>query len=500
MELDRRRPAAPRWAALALCALALALAAGYGARARHGPALADEFIYLGGARQVARSLSLDARYYDADAILSRGYPHHDVHAPGYVLILGGLMALVRGTYWTAVALNLAAYVASSLLVAGLARSVGRSPRAAWIAGAVYLVLPAFLPYVFWAMAELTLAGLFLGCLFAAAARGDRPCGAALAGLLFGLAFLVRESALFGLPAVLGLLLGRGRVRTFLAAVLACLVLVYAPLSRQRAPGGANFWAPTGGKAFGYQAVQAARAGRLGEAAGLALDRARANLEELLSPATAPVEKGILATYAFLALAGAAAWRGSGPAARRLLAGLGLGLAAMLAVLFGVYVVGQWSGFRYLMFLMPALLPSLVLPLDARGGPLRRTAPVALLAVASVALDLRTLALLNAYKASRQRRQQAITAYVERYVDPRSVGRIALPNGWLFGLKHFPVEVISSVPDQGGVLRQLERAVWFDVLVLPGNTGLAEEMQRRPKYRRLNGDDPEPPLLVYRRLR
>ena len=499
MESDAPRPPARRRGALALSALAVALVLGYGCLARHGPALADEFIYLAGAKHLARSLSLDARFYDAEAILRQGHPHHDVHAPGYVILLGALMAVVRGTYWTAVALNVAAYVASALLVRGLALALGRSPRAAWASGALYLVLPAFLPYVFWAMAEVVLGALFLFTLWIGATRGDRKWGAALAGLLFGLTFLVRESALFGLPAVLGLLAGRGRVRVFLAAALAFLVLVYAPLCRGRAQGGANFWAPASGRVFGYEAVQAAAAGRLSSAATLALGRASRNLAELFSPATAPVEKGILGLYGLMALGAAVARRGARPG-RLMLGGLWLGLGAMLAVLFGVYVVGQWSGFRYLMFLMPALLPSIVVPLDGTGRVLRRAALPALLAAASLALDARTLTLLNAYKASRQKRQEGIAAYVERYVDTRGLTRVALTNGWLFGLRHYPLEVISSVPDGGGDLRMLERAVWFDYLVLPGDTPLAGEMEGRQKYRRSNGEDPDPPLRVYKRLK
>ena len=50
------------------------------------------------------------------------------------------------------------------------------------------------------------------------------------------------------------------------------------------------------------------------------------------------------------------------------------------------------------------------------------------------------------------------------------------------------------------LRLLERAVWFEYLVLPGDTPLAAEMEARPKYRRVNGEDPAPPLRIYRRLR
>ena len=270
--------------ASALGSLAAALVLAYGWQARHGPALADEFIYLAGAKHFARSLSLDARFYDAEAILRIGHPHQDVHSPGYVILLGGLMAAVRGGYWTAVALNVAAYLASAFLVRGLAAALGRSPSAAWAAGALYLVLPAFLPYVFWAMAEVVLGALFLAALWVAAVGGQSRRGVVLAGLLFGLAFLVRESALFGLPPLIALLLGRGRVKVFLATVLAVLVLVYAPLSRQRAPGGANFWAPTSGKVFGFETVQAARGGRLGAAAGLVAERASRNLAELVSPA------------------------------------------------------------------------------------------------------------------------------------------------------------------------------------------------------------------------
>jgi hypothetical protein len=488
-----------RRGSLALLALAALLLTGYGLATRHGPALADEFIYLAGARHLALTGSLAARFYDAQAILQQGYPHHDVHAPGYVLVLGSLTAAVGGGYATAVWLNVIAYVASAFLVRGLSAALGLSLRAAWVAAALYLVLPAFLPYVFWAMAELVLGALFLTTLFVAAARGERPWGAALAGLLFGLTFLVRESALFGLPAVLGLMAVRGRLRIFLVAAGAFLLLVYVPLSRDRAPGGANFWEPTSGKAFGYESVQAARQGQWTSAARAALRRASDNLRELVGP-TSAIEKGILATYGLMALASTLVWRRFGSAGRRLLEGAWLGLAGMLAVLFFVYVVGQWSGFRYLMFLIPALLPASVASLDSEAPPWRRAAIPVLLAVAWVALDVRTLALLNAYKASRQKRQEGIAAYVERYVDARSLTRIALTNGWLFGLRHYPVEVISSLPDGGGELRVLERAVWFDCLVLPGDTPLAGEMESRARYRRLNADDAAPPLLVYRRLK
>src|SRR5258705_528720 len=101
-----------------------------------------------------------------------------------------------------------------------------------------LLLPGALPYVFWAMPETVLTALVLAALALAAGGEERPRRAAAAGLVLGLALLVRESALFTLPAMLALLRGRAR-RAALAALLAFALLVYAPLSRERGPGGAT---------------------------------------------------------------------------------------------------------------------------------------------------------------------------------------------------------------------------------------------------------------------
>src|SRR5258705_10468766 len=66
---------------------AAALLAAYGASARLGPALADEFIYLSGARHFAATGGLDAPYYDPTAILPPGHPPPDVTAPRYGILL-----------------------------------------------------------------------------------------------------------------------------------------------------------------------------------------------------------------------------------------------------------------------------------------------------------------------------------------------------------------------------------------------------------------------------
>jgi hypothetical protein len=105
---------------------------------------------------------------------------------------------------------------------------------------------------------------------------------------------------------------------------------------------------------------------------------------------------------------------------------------------------------------------------------------------------------DAYKESRQRRQENITAYVEQRIGPAS--RIALVNGWLFGWRHPEVEVISSLPREGGTLRALERAAWFDYLVLPGDSPLIAEWDARTRYEPVNAAETEAPLRVYRRVR
>ena len=478
---------------LGLAALAAVLVLAYGSRARHGPALADEFIYLAGARHFSTTGDLNARFYDADAILRKGYPHHDVHTPGYVLLLGSAMAVAKGTYWTAVALNVVGYVGSALLVAALGRCLGSGNWAALAGGVLYLVLPTYLAYVYWAMAEVVLGTLFLAALVTAGAWGDRRWGALATGVLFGAGVLVRESVLLALPAVLGLLVRRGRVRWFVVSAGAFLAFVYCPLSGDRAPGGANFWEPTGGRAFAHQVVQAGASGEWSRAVDLAIQRARANVGDLVSR-TSWTERGFLLLFAGLPCSVLPGWRRRNALERRFLSGLLASFLAMSGLLLFIYTLGQWSGFRYLMFLMPAFLPWV--------GPRGRRSR--LLAVATgvicLGLILPTFRMLDAYKTSRQGRQARLTEYVERYVAPRSVRRIVLRDGWLFGLKHYPVEVISSLPSGGGgALRALERALSFEILVLPRDSPLAPEIDGRKRYRRLNGGTEDAPVFVYRRL-
>jgi hypothetical protein len=340
------------------------------------------------------------------------------------------------------------------------------------------------------MAESVLTVLVLAAAVVAARSGG-AVSAAVAGAVLGAAFLVRESAVFALPAVMALLRGRRRVWCGVAFLLVGLV-VYAPLSRHRAPGGANFWAPTGGRAFGYEAVAAGREGRASAALAAVAARSADNARQFVAPGTTWTERGVLACYLATALLAAAGLRHRPPRARHHALAVLAGFAAVVALLFGVYVVVQWSGFRYAMFLVPLLLPVAIPP--TRPGRIAAAG----LAAAGLVLLFPTQQILDAYKVSRQRRQAGIAGYVEKYVkdDP---DRVILANGWLYGWRHSPTEVISSLPDQPGLLRSLEQKIWFDYLVIPPEASLRADVAHRRQYAAVNGDDPDPPLLIFRRV-
>ena len=451
------------------------------------------FKYLAGARNLAATGSLNASFYHAEAILQKGYPHQDDHAPGYVILLGALIALVGGGYWTAVALNAFAYLAMAALVWALGRALGLGERVAWLGGACCLLLPVYLPYVYWVMAEVVLAALFLAALVLAVRFRGSWKVVVLAALVFGVATTVRESMLLTLPVFLAVLRPRRFAQAFAPVVLAFMLVVFWPLSRDRAPGGANMWAPTSGKAFAFQAVQAAGEGRWMRASRVALERARRNYEELAADTTTGTERGVLALFALLPLWAWTGWRKRTSLERRLLLGLTVTWLVMIVLILFVYVVGRWSGLRYLMFVMPAFLPWIA------AGPDGGKAAPAVYALACGALTVSTLGILNDFKESRLRRQSYYADYVDRHIDPREVSRAVFPRGFLYGLRHPRVEVILDLPrGGGGGLRAFERVIGFELLVVSRGHELSEELDGRLKYRRLN-HSPGADLLIYRRL-
>jgi len=481
--------------AVLILALAAVLSLAYGLSVRHGVALSDEYVYVVGARYFADTLSLDARFYSANAIMAQGHPHQDMHPPGYVLLLGSLHRLLPFGYWTAVILNLAAYACGALAVRSLGRSLGVEDRAATAAAVLFLLLPGYLPYVYWALPEALVGALLVG-VAAAAGRARSWTSAAGVGAAFGVAVMVRESVLFGLPAVWTLAAERKRWRAFTAGAALVVLSAYVPLSRHRAEGGTNFWRPTAtDSAFAFDALREGWTG----APLRALEGMRRQLAanaSVFRRGFSATEKAILAFYAALPLLALLRWRSRSAAQRRFLAAAAGGFLALAAATATLFAVPPWSGLRYWMLFPPLFLPLLT---DGMAGTAGRSA-FALALAAGALLDVAVLKTFNAYKASRQARQQDLTDYVDRHVGGAPLTRVVLENGWLFGLRHYPVEVLSTPPPDFEGLFLLQRDLWFDYVAAAPHGALAGGLARSGRYERINGGEMDPPLVLYRRLR
>ena len=193
----------------------------------------DESIYLVGARNLVERGSLDTNYYLTHSLLARGYPHRDVHLPGYVLALAPFVKALGATLFAASALNLALFLACLLLLHQVALELLGDPGLALLAATLFAVLPPFPGYLYVAYPELLVAFAFLVALLLLLRAKDLP-GAFLAGAAFGLGALVRETLLVTFPLAWARLPRRELWRGFVPGAAAALLLVVLPLSRDRA--------------------------------------------------------------------------------------------------------------------------------------------------------------------------------------------------------------------------------------------------------------------------
>jgi hypothetical protein len=480
----------------ALVLVLLAVLAAVVIRGRTAPLVAwpDEFIYLVGARNVAERGSLDTSYYLSYSLVRRGYPHRDVHMPGYILALAPFVKKL-GTTWEAGALlNVLLYVALTLLVYAFALGVLADARPAALAAALFLVLPPFAGYLYVIYPELLgVAVAMAGLAWLVHARG--VAGAAVAGVLFASGALVRETLLLAAPLYVARLPRRELLRGFLPAALATLVLVVAPLSRNRAVHPNALYpsvleearasdAPV--SAFGEAIWKNVRLNLTGTAAARPLQNA---------------EDAVLLFLALLAVAGV----GMGlrnPATRRMALGVLAGLGLLTFAVLTLYVVrergGVWGGVRVYMPWAPVLLV-LAVPALFRPGNGRAALPLALtLALAFSSLDLWQIDFFNRYKASDLEDQERQANYIARYVDHLRPHRVAART-FTYSLTHYPVETIWSLPRTNRELWALEQAVPFDILAFHEKNPLRFVLMNNPRYVRLNKDDRGAEFLVWRRL-
>ena len=454
----------------------------------------DECIYLVGARNVAERGSLNTHYYLTYSLLRRGYPHRDVHMPGYIMALAPFVERLGMTWEAGALLNLCLYFALTALVYVFARGVLQDGRQAALAAALFLVLPPFAGYLYVIYPELLGAGLFMAGL-AALVHTRGIAAAALCGVLFGLGALVRETLLLAAPLYAARLSRRELWRGFVPAALATLVLVIAPLSRDRA---------VHPNALYPSVLEEARASGtpVSTLAGAVWRNVKLNLTATAaaSPSTR-AEDAVLLFLALLAVAGLAAGL-SRESTRRFSLGVLVSLALLTVAVLTLYVVrergGVWGGVRVYMPWAPVLLVLAVPPLFRLRGDKGALVLACGLVLLFWRLDLWHIRFFNEYKASDLEDQDRQARYIARYADPLRPQRVAA-RAFTYGLTHYPVEVIWSLPRDKRELWALENALPFDILAFHEKNPLRFALIDNKRYLRLNKDDRGAEFLVWRRL-
>ena len=455
----------------------------------------DEVIYLVGARNVVERGSLNTNFYLAYSLLRRGYPHRDVHMPGYALALAPFVKAKGTTLAAGVALNLLLYGGCILLVYAFARGTLEDEWQAAAAAALFTVLPPFPGYLHIVYPELLVAFAQLAALcWLVHARGI--AGAAVAGVLYAAGALARETLLVSLPLFYVRLPRREFWRGFVPAAAATLLLVVAPLSRDRA---------VHPNALYPSALEEARRSDtpVANLAGTVFRNVALNLRLTAAarPASNP-EDAVLLLVVGLAAATLVARRRLPPASQSLAGATLLSLALLLLAVLMLYVVrergGVWGGVRALMPWAPVLL---VLATPLLFAVRRRAATLALVLLCGLgfaALDRWQSYFFFRYKQSDHEDQARNADYIARYLDPHRPARIT-SRSFLYGLRHYPVEVIWSLPRNGPELKALNDAVPYDFLVIHEKSALRYTLMDNPRFLRVNKEDRGAEFLIWRRL-
>jgi hypothetical protein len=455
----------------------------------------DECIYLVGARNIVERGTLDTNYYLTHSILLRGHPHRDVHLPGFIFALAPFVRAFGTTLAAGVVLNVLAFLASTVLVYAIARRVLQDDAQALTAAALFTLLPPFpgylaIVYPEHAVALALLAGL--ACLV----RGGGTGHAALAGAIFAAGALLRESLVLAAPFFLAWIPRKALLRGFLPAALATLLIVVFPFARERAIHPNALYVGALEEARRSDAPVATLVGTL-------LGNVETNLALLAraDPLSNPEDTTLL-FIVLLVLAAAAGVRNMPPQGRRLAVGAFTSFALLTLAILPLYVIrergGVWGGVRACMALLPVFLV-LATPLLFRSA--RRSVRVALiLATAALfgSLDAGQIRFFNRYKGSDHEDQDRHARTIARYVDAHRPRRI-VARSFLYGLTHYPVEVVWGLPKDHAELVALEQAIPYDFMVIHWKSPLRLFFVRNPRYQRVNRDDRDAEMLIWRRL-
>lgn len=438
----------------------------------------DEWIYLTLARNIAEKGSLNTRFYLASSIEAIGYPHRDVHLPGYSLVLAALGSWRGFTFDTAVALNVACFFVTVLSSFFLAR-VFFSTRRSFLAAALVAVLPPYPGYLGIAYPEhLTAAALMV--LVMAAARIEGRLASFLLGFVFGVSLLFRETLLFAAPSLANFLGARRSLRFFLPGLLLSLVTILPPLSAHRAVH-PNALYPS---VISEVLKSPEPATRL--AATLA-GNARINLDLLMTSSPGErAEDAVLLFLLGLGLLAFAASLGLEKPLSRFVQVASVSAVLLFAAMVVIYVVrergGVWGGVRALMPMAPLFLIGLC---GINTGRVRAGIFVTALLSLSLFLDSWQIAFFNRYKGVNLEDQDRAATFIERRTKRFAPRRVVGGRYFQYGFRNFPVEVVWSGADDIGSLDRLYPKFAFDFVVIHRRSPMRFDLRKDPRYEWIN---------------
>ena len=489
-------PRSPRRTIGALLFLALLIGgviSGTSRRALHELGWPDEWIYLTLARNMSERGSLNTNFYIASSIEAIGYPHRDVHLPGYALALAAFSSKLGASLRTAFWLNVACFsltVFATFFLAFRFLSLTRSV----IAATCVALVPPYAGYLWIAYPEhVTAAALIV--LLAMAAWIERSSLTFLLGLAFGGSLLLRETLLLAFP-VFGFLLGARRtLRLFLPGLALGVVLLVSPFSKQRAIHPNALYPSALREAF-------ATAEPWSHLTKTVFENVQTNLSLFASssPRTS-AEDAVLMFLVGLAVLGATfSFRVEHLKVRSFLRSSALSTGGLFAAMLVLYVVrergGVWGGVRALMPMAPLLLVGLC---GIRVS--RNLAAVLLAAFVSVSLFLTSwqIAFFNRYKGINLEDQTRATRFIEEHTSKFAPRRIVGGRYFQYGFEHFPAEVVWRGADDMRSLESLYQKFPFDFVVIHRREPIRFDLRKDVRYEWTNADQGQSAeYQIYRR--
>ena len=479
----------------ALAALALLVTGVVGAtgrRARHDLGWPDEWIYLTLARNITERGSLNTNFYIASSIQAIGYPHRDVHLPGYAFALSAVGSLIGLSIDSAASLNALCFAVTVFATFALARrflGLGRSLLAASCAA----LLPPYAGYL-WVVYPEHVTAMALVLLVAIAAWTERSSFTLLLGAAFGVSLLFRETLLLAFP-VFAFLLGRKRtLRFFLPGLAAALILIVAPLSRQRAIHPNALYPSAVTEALGTSEP-------LTHLTHTVLRNIQTNLTFLgSSDPIRSAEDAVLLLLLGLATLGGIATLGLQGRTRGFLRASVLATAVLFAAMMVLYVVrergGVWGGVRALMPMAPLLLVGLCgLPVGRAFGAILVSALISL----SLFLTSWQIAFFNRYKGINLEDQMRAARFIGDRTLRFAPRRIVGGRYFQYGFEHFPVEVVWRGPEDMRGLDALYPKFPFDFVIVHRRDPLRFDLRKDARYEWTNASEGQAAeYQIYRR--